>query len=229
MLFCKRLLPNGSPSSLFPSLFLLFLLGLNLHLVECVNLETLTTSSLRLAGPSELQDLLHLSPLTSTSTSATKELRSHIFNTGLYSRFRGITRSGRLVFSAPSLHHVAYQIPYPEHPEVAELLVAENLGRGTSEGTVTSHGWMNPSIFWHKPSNDADMLRYDVAFRLDDGRYLVGDSVPLGGVSVVKAPWGEGVRAGGAGGAGGEAGAWRRISDPHRAHVDTKFTGHITE
>ncbi|SPO26641.1 uncharacterized protein UTRI_03932_B [Ustilago trichophora] len=162
-------------------------------------------SSLRLAHPSELADL---------ATARPTELTPMIYNMGLSGSFLGRTNSGRLVFRAPRLHLITYQIPSANH-KYAESLVGINHNPRTGEGVVQSFGWSKSPPYWSK--NLPDQGNHNLAFKVNDHTYLMGDQIPVGGVSFGRVPEYY-VR--------GDKGLF---GEPIRAHVDLTFNGPVTE
>lgn len=161
--------------------------------------ETSILSALRVAPPSELSDLAILTP-------ATDDQMQVVRNMGfLGPGFLGRTPQGRLVFSAPRMHGIAYQIPSPHRTGFSELLTAHH---GEEGGSVQSFGYM-PSIKW---SQGAPV--HDLAFKVNDRTYLLADAVDTGGVSVLRAPERDGMTP---------------VTERFPAHVEQRYTGPVTE
>ncbi|SJX63400.1 uncharacterized protein SRS1_14197 [Sporisorium reilianum f. sp. reilianum] len=152
--------------------------------VSVEDLSKLTTS-FRPAKSSELHDLRTASP--------PNAVPDELWNTGLGADLVGETRNGRLVFGYPKFHEIAYYIP-SKHHGYSESLVADYPSQ-----TIRSYGWTQ-TIRWDKAPNlrlyphgsvpvKEPLPNRNIAIKLGEDRYLLADDVPLGGVSVRKAPW----------------------------------------
>jgi len=142
------------------------------HLNNLRSQEPPSGSLLRKANIRDLDDL----QTTATATWAdSPELLSKLDMVGIHHHspiFMGQTRSGRLVFQAPSIHGSTMNIPSPFSIH-AEQLVAVNHDPRSSQGMVHRIGWFD-KIPGFGPRDEYT----NIAVKVGD-KYLLADNVPL--------------------------------------------------
>ncbi|KAJ9479622.1 hypothetical protein PHBOTO_003123 [Pseudozyma hubeiensis] len=153
-------------------------------------------TTLRHSTSSDLPSLLTTPPSSPSTT---------LLNMGFPSSSTLTTSSSRVILPPPRFHHLTYIIPHPSAP-YSELLVASTLTNGKVE--LENYGWIS-GYRW-----DVSEPRKDLAIKLGEGRYLLADSVPVGGFGVTKAPWSEEM--------GGGKEGYRWLGGRWDAHVGDK-------
>lgn len=170
-------------------------------------------STLRLATPSEIPDLLTATrhPLSPTTHDAVANMG---FPQPFSPSFLGTTSHNRLVFTAPRFHGLAYLIPHHTFPYSEYLVVLKPESEGGS-GVVRSYGW-EKGTRWNMG------VRRDIAVELGEGKWLMADNVPVGGFAVVRAPWL---------GGGKEEGDYKVLGDGWAVEegVRERYEGPVTE